>query len=253
MTPTPTHAVPEGLCGQVVVVTGAARGIGLAVAEAFAREGCELVLLDVDDLDAAVAAVDRHGVRAHPVAVDLTDRPAVRERLGAVLGRLGHVEVLVNNAGVVSRAPIASLSDEEWDRTMAVNVTAQVVTTQVVWPYLVNAGYGRLIYVSSRAARSGGVTAGAAYVASKGAVQSLTYQVSREGAQHGILANAILPGPIATEMTKTASWSDASSATPLGHLGSPEDIAAVAVFLASRGSSFMTGAVLNVTGGLLMG
>lgn len=237
---------------RVAVVTGAARGIGAAIAARLARDGADVALLDVDECSAAADAVRAEGRTAWALQVDLADRSDVRRVLGGFVGGTP-VDVLVNNAGVVSTAQIGALTDEEWDRVLAINLTAALVTTQVVWPGMAQRGDGRLVYVGSRAARTGGNNAGAAYVASKGGIHALTVAVAKEGAALGIRANAVMPGPIKTDMTRLPSYSDEAAATPLRRMGSPEDIAAAVSYLASDDSAFVTGTVLNVSGGLLMG
>ncbi len=237
---------------RVAVVTGAARGIGAAIATRLAGDGAHVAVLDVADCGATVEAVREQGREAWALQVDLSDRAAVREVLGGFAEEHA-VDILVNNAGLLSTSPIAAVSDEEWDRVLAVNLTAALVTTQVVWPGMAERGDGRLVYIGSRAARTGGNNAGPAYVASKGGIHALVISAAREGAAFGIRANGVMPGPIRTEMTRLPSYDDESAATPLGRMGRPEDIAAAVSYLASDDAAFVTGTVLNVSGGLLMG
>ena len=244
--------MPE-LEGQVAIVTGAARGIGLAIATALAGAGADLVLVDALATDAAAAVAAEHGRTATQVQVDVTDRPAFRAALQRAVETRGRVDILVNNAGVVSTRGFSELGDDEWDRVLAINLTAAFVSTQVVWPQMVAQGGGRLVYIGSRAARTGGNNAGPAYVASKGGIQALVIAAAKEGAPHGILANGVAPGPVRTEMTQLASYQDESRATPLGRMGRPEEIAAAVRFLCSPAASFLTGTVLNVSGGAVMG
>lgn len=233
-------------------MTGSARGIGAAIAVALARVGAHLVLADLQPCAGTVQRVEEVGGTASTVAVDLADRAAVRSAIGQVADERGRIDVLVNNAGVVSTARLPDLTDGEWDHVLAVNLTAALVATQAAWPALLR-HQGRVVYVTSRAARTGGNNAGPAYVASKGALEALTISAANEGAPHGVRVNAVMPGPIATDMTALPSYADPSKATPLGRMGAPEDIAEAVVFLASTASAFVTGTVLNVTGGLLPG
>ena len=238
--------------GRIAVVTGAARGIGAAIATRLAREGADVAVVDIADGSATAEAVRAQGRDAWQLQVDLSRRSAIREVLGDFTA--AHpVDVLVCNAGVISTAAIATVSDEEWDRVLAINLTAALVVTQVVWAGMAERGDGRLVYVGSRAARTGGNNAGPAYIASKGGIHSLVVAAAKEGAAVGIRANGVMPGPVRTEMTRLPSYDDESAATPLGRLGRPDDIAGAVSYLASDDAAFVTGTVLNVSGGLLMG
>ena len=240
------------ISSTAAVVTGAARGIGAAIAQRLAVDGYDVGLLDVADCSDTAAVVRGAGRDAWTLQVDLTDRQAIREVLGVFVAN-HPVGVLVNNAGVISTTPIADVADEEWDRVLAINLTAAVVSTQVVWPGMATRADGRLVYIGSRASRTGGNNAGPAYVASKGGIQALAIAAANEGAAVGIRANAVMPGPVATDMTKLASYTNEATATPLGRMGRPADIAAAVSYLASDDSAFVTGTLLNVSGGLLMG
>lgn len=244
---------PADLRSQVAVVTGGARGIGAAVAQTLARAGATVVVLDVAPADLVCARIRAGGGAAEAIQVDLADRPPVQASLAEVIERHGRIDVLVNNAGIISTTPFAELTDDEWDRVVEVNLTAAMVTTRAVWPAMVCSGGGRLVYVGSRAARTGGNNAGPAYVATKGAIHALTVAAAKEGAPHGIRANAVLPGPVRTDLTRLPSYAQESTVTPLGRMGTPEDIAEAVLYLASQSSNFVTGTVMNVSGGLLMG
>lgn len=240
------------LQSQVAVVTGGARGIGAAISRRLAAAGATVSVLDVIPPDEVCHEITAAGGDAHGIQVDLADRGAVRTTFDELVRRRP-VDVLVNNAGVVSTAPFAALTDDEWDRVVEINLTAAMVTTRAVWPGMVSAGGGRLVYVGSRAARTGGNNAGPAYVASKGAIHALTIAAAKEGAPHGIRANAVMPGPVRTDLTDLPSYADESAATPMGRMGTPDDIAEAALYLASPSSDFVTGTALNISGGLLMG
>lgn len=244
---------PAHLHDRVAVVTGAAGGLGCAIARRLAEAGADVALLDRADLDTVVRAVEDAGRKAWAVPVDLADRGSTRAAVADVLQTAGRVDILVNNAGLVSTEPISTTTDEEWDRVLAVNLTAAFVTTQAVWDSMLSSGGGKLVYIGSRAARVGGNNAGPAYVASKGGLQALVVSAAKEGAPHGILSNGVMPGPIRTPMTELASYADERTVTPLGRMGRPVDIAEAVLYLASPASNFVTGTVLNVSGGLLYG
>lgn len=233
-------------------MTGSARGIGAAIALRLASDGYDVALVDRASCERTADEVRAAGGQAWELTVDLSDRTSIRDHVGAFFGEYP-VEVVVNNAGVVSTSRVAETSDAEWDMVLAVNLTAAFVLTQLAWPTMVSRRDGRIVYIGSRAARTGGNNAGPAYVASKAGIQALAISAAREGAPLGIRANAVMPGPIATAMTKLPSYEDAVSATPLGRMGSTEDIAAAVSYLVSPDAAFVTGTVLNVSGGLLMG
>jgi 3-oxoacyl-[acyl-carrier protein] reductase len=237
---------------RVALVTGAAQGLGAAIAVRLATDGYDVALVDVNDCTQTLDEIREAGRCGWEIRVDLSDRAKIREHIGGFVNRFP-VEVLVNNAGIISTASVASIDDVEWDRVIEINLTAPLIVTQLVWAGMVSRGEGRIVYIGSRAARTGGNNAGPAYVSSKGGLQALAISIAREGAPLGIRANAIMPGPVATEMTKLPSYAEASRATPLGRMGSPSDIAAAVSYLVSDDAQFVTGTLLNVSGGLLMG
>ena len=235
------------------MVTGAAGGQGEAVCRRLAAEGADVLAVDVKPPAAALAAVREAGRQAWCLEIDLADRAGLRRDLPAALEQLTGVDVLVCCAGLLTRTPFAQLADEEWDRLLAVNLTSAFVTTQLCWERLRESGRGSVVYITSKAALSPTGTQSAAYVASKGGLQSLVYAVALAGAAAGIRANGIAPGPIATPMLGAEAAERAAANTPLGRVGTPEDIAAAVYYLASPESAFVTGAVLNVSGGRQLG
>jgi 3-oxoacyl-[acyl-carrier protein] reductase len=244
--------VSGGLEGATAVVTGAAGGQGVAVCRRLAAEGADVLAIDVRSTAEVVADVVAAGRRGWGLEVDLADRAALRSELPGRLAELPGVDVLVCCAGLLTRTRFEELGDEEWDRLLAVNLTSAFVLTQLAWERLKASQRPSAVYVTSKAAVSPSVKQSAAYVASKGGLQSLVYLVAMEGAAHGIRANGIAPGPIATPMLGAAAEAAALS-TPLGRVGTPEDIAAAAYYLASPESSFVTGTILNVSGGRQLG
>jgi NAD(P)-dependent dehydrogenase (short-subunit alcohol dehydrogenase family) len=202
-----------------------------------------------EDVIADVVAAGRHG---WSLEIDLADRAALRRELPSRFEKLQGLDVLVCCAGLLTRTPFEQLGDDEWDRLVAVNLSSAFVITQLAWTRLKQSSRPSAVYVTSKAATSPTAKQSAAYVASKGGLQSLVYLLAMEGAPHRIRANGIAPGPIATPMLGEAAEAAARS-TPLGRVGTPEDIAAAAYFLASPESAFMTGAILNVSGGRQLG
>ena len=243
---------PQRLTGATAIVTGGARGIGAAIAQRLIDEGAEVVILDLlaDAGDACATAI---GARFLPV--DLADPDRTREVVAEAIAMLGGVDVLVNSAGVLSLMRLLDIEPAEWDRVMDINARAMLVTMQAVAPTMIAAGRGRIVNLASMAAKTGGANE-AHYAASKAAVVALTRAAALEWGPHGITANAICPGYVLTEMgaaTRTQEQVDAWSAkSPLGRLGSPDDVAGLAAYLASDDGSYVTGQALNITGGMVM-
>lgn len=252
------------LQGQTAIVTGAARGIGKGIALCLAREGANVVVADVN-LESATAAADelrRQGMSAIPAQVDITQSAQVDEMVKATISRFGKVDILVNNAGVVSNSPILELSEEEWDRTIAVNLKGVFLCSKRVAQAMAPQRSGRIINISSLSGKVG-APGQAAYCASKHGVIGLTLVLATDLGQYGITANAVCPGTSETEMMHVVMAKRAASRgqtveevqqgilakTPLGRFGRPEDIGQVVVFLASPGSAYVTGQAIDVDGG----
>jgi 3-oxoacyl-[acyl-carrier protein] reductase len=244
--------VSGGLEGAVAVVTGAAGGQGAAVCRRLAAEGADVLAIDVRSTAEVVADIASTGRHGWGCEIDLADRVALRRELPARFASLPGLDIVVCCAGILTRTPLAELGDGEWDRVMAVNLTSSFVVTQLAWQRLQSSPRASSVYITSKAATSPTAKQSAAYVASKGGLQSFVYLVAMEGAPFGIRANGIAPGPIATPMLGDAAEMAARS-TPLGRVGTPEDIAAAAYYLASPESGFVTGTILNVSGGRQLG
>jgi 3-oxoacyl-[acyl-carrier protein] reductase len=243
------------LKGKTVVVTGAAGAMGMAVVRAMLEEGAQVALVDVDAL--RLDSVVRF-LRGSAVAVpcDVSDPAAVRGAHQQVEKALGPVDVLVNNAGVLSNAKSEATDDSEWRRVMAVNVDGAFYWARAVLPGMKQRGWGRIVNVASLAAKTGGLTAGTSYAASKGALASLTFSLAREAASQGVTVNAIAPAyvktPMVTEQLNDAQQRQILAQIPVGRFCEPEEFAHAVCFLASPLSGFITGEVLDVNGGLHM-
>ena len=227
---------PLSLADRAAVITGAARGLGAATAEAFLRAGASVTLLDVSkDVIETRERLAPHGQVAAEIA-DVTDREAVEAVIAASVKRHGSVDVLVNNAGVVRDATLGEVTDEQWDATMDVNLRGAWHCAQAVVPHMRERGFGRILSASSIVARSGnfGQTA---YAASKAGIVGLTRVWARELGPRGITANAVAPGFIETEMVRSVPAkvvADLVARTPAGRMGRPEEVANVYLFLASE-------------------
>lgn len=257
----------DGLQDRVALVTGAGRGIGRAICLEYARAGARVAVSarSEDELDALVGEIQAIGGTATSVPGDLSDRESVASLVEEVESQLGHVEILVNNAGVGSSAdpqPVTEFDDAFWDLTLQVNLTAPYLLSKRVLPAMVEAGWGRIITVASINSRIGSFH-GAAYAASKHGVLGLMRTLATETASLGITVNCICPGPVRTLMNDKRIAYDAerlgrglddheSGLTPIGGRLEPEDIAPMAVYLASEEGRMITGQAYNICGGVNM-
>lgn len=244
------------LAGRVAIVTGAAQGIGRAIALRFAHEGAKVVLVDLkaEGVQAVADEIQAAGGTALAVTCDVTQRDQVHEAVAKVLEAYGQIDILCNNAGITRDARLVKMSEEDFDLVVNVNLKGVFNLTQAVAPHMVERGYGRIISTSSIVGLYGnfGQTN---YVATKAGVIGMTRVWARELGPKGVTANAIAPGFIATDMVKTVPQDvldKFTSMTPVRRLGTPEDIANAYLFLASEAASFVNGTVLSVDGGLVM-
>jgi len=244
------------LANKVAVVTGAGRGIGRAVALAYARMGADVACVSRTEENSAKAAaeVEALGRRAWAVAVDVSDTAAVDAAAGKILDDAGRVDILVNNAGVTRDNLLMRMSEEEWDTVLDINLKGAFNFTKAFSRTFIKQRSGRIINIASVIGLIG--NAGQSnYAASKAALIGFTKSVAKELAPRGITANAIAPGFIETDMTAALDDKVRESIignVPLRRFGSPDDIAHAAVFLAMEPSGYITGQVLTVDGGMVM-
>ena len=242
--------------GKVALITGAARGQGAAEARMFAQEGAKVILADVTDQEgmAVAAEIAEAGGDALYVHLDVTNEEEWDAAIQSAVSTFGKLDILVNNAGIWRRGHVLETSSEQWDDIMDVNAKGVFLGTKAAIPEMRKAGGGSIINISSTAGRVGSKTS-AAYSASKGAVRIFTKSTAIQYAAEGIRANSIHPGPIDTDMGDQV-WPDATSRaasisrTALARIGTANDIAYGALYLASDESSFVTGSELVIDGGV---
>ena len=248
------------LAEKVAVVTGAASGIGRAIAFGLARAGAAVAVVDVNlgGAEETVRAIETEGGRARAWQADVARRSEVDAVVAGVLAAWGAVHILVNNAGWDRPMPFVETTEEFWDKVLAVNLKGPIICTRAVLPPMIAQGYGKIVSVASDAGRVGS-TGEAVYSAAKGGVIAFTKAVAREVARHRINVNCVCPGPSDTPLFRTEFVAvnpklSASLARviPWGRLGQPDDVAPAVVFLASDEAGYVTGQTLSVSGGLTM-
>jgi NAD(P)-dependent dehydrogenase (short-subunit alcohol dehydrogenase family) len=256
--------MPARLEGRVSIVTGAGAGIGAAIARAFCSEGARVVIADLDAASAGRTANDI-GANAVAMALDVTNEDQVHAVVADTQRRFGRIDILVNNAGIMRKAYVKDMSEELWDAVVDVNLKATFLCSKAVLPPMIEAKRGRILNIASIAGKVGEPTA-SAYSAAKFGVIGFTRSLALEVAQYDILVNAICPGPIPTALGQQG-WREGAQIegvdldrimarvglrSPLRRLGTVEQVARMAVFIASDDCDFTTGAAFNVDGGIVM-
>jgi 3-oxoacyl-[acyl-carrier protein] reductase len=245
------------LKNRVAIVTGAARGIGKAIALTFLREGAKVAIIDLDKerLEILKKEINKENKEAMTIFCDITKSSEVNGMVDQVYKTLGRIDILVNNAGIIRRGTIDTVTEEDWDRVIEVNLKGTFNCCKAVVETMKQQGYGKIINVSSIAGKMGDITSAPGYGPSKAGIDALTKTLARQLAPFGINVNAVSPHAIETEMS--AQWSEERrkeiiASIPLGRLGKPEDVAEAVLFLVSDEASFITGEILDVNGGALM-
>lgn len=259
---TDAHRAMFDLSGKVALVTGCRQGIGLAMAEALAGAGADIIGAGVqgftdDDLQGGEARrrVEAAGRNFTGYKVDLGERSDVESFLAAIEREVPSVDILVNNAGTIARAPAVEHPARDWDRVIAVNLTAPFLLSREIGRRMVQRGYGKIIFTASMLTFQGGILV-PSYSASKSGIAGLVRALANEWAQHGVNVNAIAPGYIATENTKALRADEARSRSileriPLGRWGEARDLGGATVFLAAPASDYVCGTIIAVDGGWL--
>lgn len=230
----------DGLQDRVAVVTGAGRGIGLAIARALAANGARVAALDL-------TPPEEPGILG--IEADVSDETAVNAAFDEVERALGKVTVLVLNAGILPLVPLEETSTELWERTLAINLTGGFLAARRALPGMRALGYGRVIGLGAAVGKSGGARS-AAYAASKAGLMTLVKSIAAEYARDGITANVVAPALIDTQLT--GAGREVAGRVPVGRLGTPEEVAALVAFLASSEAGYITGEVVDINGGTLI-
>jgi 3-oxoacyl-[acyl-carrier protein] reductase len=247
--------------GRVALVTGGARGIGRAIAQALVRQGHRVVVADRQPATWVSEAAAPDAQRLHAAVLDVTDRSAIRALRDQTLARWGPVAILVNNAAISPKqadgysAGVLDISPSEWESVLQVNLTAALVLCQEFLPGMKALGWGRVVNMASLAGRTKSISAGASYMASKAGLIGLTRAIATEMGPFGITANCVAPGRVVTEMSMTAGVeanAKIAQQLPVRRLGQPEEVAEAVVYLSGPLAGFVNGAVIDINGGIYM-
>ena len=246
-----------GIDGLNIMVTGAAKGIGKSIAEIMGARGANLSLCDIEEsmLCTTAGEIAARGVRSVWRRTDVSDQAQVDKFVDFTRRELGEIDVLVNNAGIYILRSIDEISNEEWDRVMAVNLRSCFMFCKAVLPGMRERKFGRIINMASAAGKSGGTTCGAHYAASKGGILAFTRYLAKQVGMEGVTVNAVAPSSIAADMVLGLSSEDQRKAidvTVVKRFGRVDEVAEAVCYLADRNSGFVTGETINVNGGVIM-
>ena len=240
------------LTGKTALITGGARGIGFESARLLAEHGAAVVIADIN-LDAVKKSADelkRAGHVAVPLYADVASDESITKMVKDAVAECGRLDILVNNAGILDIASVPELTLERWDRTINIDMRSVHLCSQNALPHMIKAGGGRIINIASMAGQIGGLASGPHYTAAKAGVIGMTKSYARYAAQYAVNVNCIAPGFMLTEMTRERN--DDPSVIPLKKLGSALDVAKAVLFLATSMSDYITGATIDINGGLAM-
>ena len=247
------------LSGQVALLVGATGGIGRATTAAFIREGAAVALSALRPDESREMADELRAAGGEALsfdfAIDVRDKASVQRAVDEVLAEYGRIDIAVSGAGVVSGTRLDDIDDEDWTRVLEINLKGTLHVLQAVYPPMRKAERGKIVCIGSVAAQQGGVSSGPHYVAAKAGVHGMVKWLAKDAAQYGVTVNVVSPGPVMTPMwigLNEGVEEDGPQYSPLGRVGRPEDVAEAVLVLASPMANWITGATLDVNGGLLM-
>ena len=240
------------LKNKVAIVTGAAQGIGKAIAGKLAGAGAKVFILDynIEVAEKTAEEMRQKGLDCIAKKCDVSDVPFTQNLAREIIAEVGKIDILVNNAGIVQNKPVWELTEADWDRVMSVNLRGPFFLTQVIFQHMMEQRDGAIINIASLSAERGGKFAGINYSCSKGGVIAMTKSLALVGGEYGIRVNAIAPGLIKTAMGDQLNFN--TDAIPLGRLGEADEVGDAVLFLASNASSYVSGTILDLNGGEFM-